>query len=72
MNELPTGSQAMILGYTRHDGFTERLRELGLIAGTTFRLLRRAPLGGPVELQYGHTRVVLRPDELTHLQIDPL
>jgi Fe2+ transport system protein FeoA len=69
MNELPVGGCATITGYALHNDFTERLREFGLIEGTVIRLLRRAPFGGPVEIQYGHTQIVLRPNELGHLRV---
>jgi ferrous iron transport protein A len=69
MKELPVGGRATITGYASHNDFTERLREFGLVEGTLIRLLRRAPFGGPVEIQYGHTQIVLRPSELSHLQV---
>jgi Fe2+ transport system protein FeoA len=72
MNELPVGGHATITGYVLHNDFTERLREFGLIEGTIIRVLRRAPFGGPVEIQYGHTQIVLRPSELGYLHVQPL
>jgi ferrous iron transport protein A len=70
MHELSVGSSAKIIGYTLHNDFTERLREFGLVEGTVVRLLRRAPMNGPVEIQYGHSQIVLRPSELSHLRIE--
>ncbi len=69
MNEIPVGSSATIVGYTIHNAFTERLREFGLIEGTIIKLLRKAPWNGPIEVQYGHSQIVLRPDELTNIQV---
>lgn len=70
MNEFPVGAMARILHYTHHDSFTERLREFGLIPGTLVRLLRRAPFNGPIEIQYRHSRIVLRPEEISHMKLE--
>ena len=37
-----------------------RLREMGLLPGAAVRLVRRAPLGCPVEFQVGGARLALR------------
>jgi Fe2+ transport system protein FeoA len=70
MNELPIGTIARILHYTHHDSFTERLREFGLIPGTLIRLLRKAPFNGPIEIQFRNSRLVLRPEEISHLKFE--
>jgi len=38
------------------------LQELGLIVGTRFTVIRKAPFGGPIEIHYGYTRLAIRPD----------
>ncbi len=70
MSEYPIGATARILHYTHNDAFTERLREFGLIPGTLIRLLRKAPFKGPIEIQYRHSRIVLRPEEIRHMQLE--
>lgn len=70
MKEFPVGTIARILHYTHHDSFTERLREFGLIPGTIIRLLRKAPFNGPIEIQYRHSRIVLRPEEISHMKLE--
>ncbi len=72
MNEIPVGGAVRIIEYTAHNEFTERLREFGLIVGTEVKLLRRAPLNGPIEIQFGHSQIVVRPDELAHINVQPL
>ncbi len=37
-----------------------RLRELGLLPGAAVRLVRRAPLGCPIEFEVGGARLALR------------
>ncbi|MCS6809506.1 MAG: FeoA family protein [Bacteroidota bacterium] len=70
MDTLPVGAVARVITYTHQDPFTERLREIGLVPGTVFRLLRKAPFNGPVEIQYRTSRVVVRPHELAHMRIE--
>ena len=38
----------------------ERLREMGLLPGAPIRLVRRAPLGCPIEFEVGGARLALR------------
>lgn len=70
MHTLPVGIPARIKGYTVHNSFTERLRELGLTVGTIFTITRRAPFNGPIELRYGRSHLVLRADETTMIDIE--
>ena len=37
-----------------------RLREMGLLVGAPIRLVRRAPLGCPIEFEVGGARLALR------------
>lgn len=50
----------------------ERLRALGFIPGTRIQVLRRAPLGDPVEYALRGTRVSLRAQEARHVLVDPV
>lgn len=50
----------------------ERLRDLGLVPGTEVRILRRAPLGDPVELELRGLRLCLRANELACVWGEPL
>ena len=44
----------------------KRLVDMGFVAGAAGTVLRRAPLGGPIQLQIGRTRLALR---LTEAQL---
>jgi len=44
-----------------------RLRELGLVAGTRVTVVRRAPLGDPIEIELRGYRLCVRRDELRGL-----
>lgn len=52
-----------------HDQHITRLRELGLVPGTKVKLVRRAPLGGPIEVSVRGSRIALRRAEASHIKI---
>jgi ferrous iron transport protein A len=70
--ELELGEEAQVSGYSDSSDYSERLIRLGLIPGTRIRLLRRAPLGDPVEIRFRGYSLVLRPAEADCLELDSL
>lgn len=46
-----------------------RLQELGLVAGTQVRVVRRAPLGEPIEVEIRGSRLAMRNHEAVYFQI---
>lgn len=48
-----------------------RLLELGFVPGTPVRVLRRGPLGDPVELELRGYRICLRGSDLAAIQVEP-
>jgi len=50
--------------------FRRRLMELGLVPGTSVRLIRRAPLGGVLELEVRGSLLSLRLDEAATMTIE--
>jgi len=58
--KLPSGMPAMT-----------RLRELGLLPGTLVQLVRRAPLGDPLEISIRGSLLSLRKSEAELIEIEP-
>ena len=48
-----------------------RLREMGLLPGTSFTLVRRAPLGDPIEIKIRGYNLTLRKTEADHVMVEP-
>jgi Fe2+ transport system protein FeoA len=72
LSDLSIGSTAMIKDIpVGHDEHITRLRELGLVPGTKIRLVRRAPLGDPLEIAVRGSRLAIRRSEARHIQILP-
>lgn len=44
-----------------------RLQDMGLVKGTEVRLLRRAPLGDPIEIEVRGYRLALRKSDARHI-----
>lgn len=70
LHELPDGGSARIRRLSGAPESRERLAELGLTPGQTVRLLRRAPLGDPLELLVRGYRLALRRDEAEAVEVE--
>ncbi len=72
LTDLPPGSAAVIEDIpVGHDEHITRLRELGLVPGTKVRVIRRAPLGDPIEISVRGSRLAMRRSEARHIKILP-
>lgn len=64
LEKLGAGDRATIVGYADpHSGYARRLMSLGLTPGTGLHVVRRAPLGDPVEIRVRGYHLLLRRDE---------
>jgi Fe2+ transport system protein FeoA len=70
--DLPVGSSAKVTGFPVDGAAFLRLREMGLLPGTTFTLVRTAPLGDPLEIKVRGYHLSLRRSEARHVRIEPL
>ena len=71
LDAVPPGSSARIRRLTGDPALRERLVELGLTPGLVVRLLRRAPLGDPLEVQVRGYRLAIRADEAASVEVEP-
>lgn len=70
LTQLKDGSTAIIKDIpVGHDEHITRLRELGLVPGTKIRVVRRAPLGDPIEVAVRGSRIAMRRSEARHIEI---
>jgi ferrous iron transport protein A len=63
LDELRPGESSVILSIDGDPQVARRLMELGLVPGTTVQVVRRAPLGDPVELRVRRTHLSIRRSE---------
>jgi ferrous iron transport protein A len=70
LSELPIGVSAVIREFAKAGTASIRLREMGLVAGTTVVVVRAAPLGDPLELLVRSYHLTLRKSEAEHVLVE--
>ncbi len=66
------GSRVRVTGVRGLEPASYRLMELGLIEGTELRVLRRAPLGDPMQIRVGDYDLSLRNREAACVDVAPI
>lgn len=70
LSELAAGCAGVIRDIPAgHDEHITRLRELGLVPGTRIRVVRRAPMGDPIEVSVRGSRLAMRRSEARQIHI---
>ena len=67
---VPLGGSARVRRLSGDPAIRERLAELGLTPGQEVRLLRRAPLGDPLEFLVRGYRLAVRSDEAALVEVE--
>ena len=69
LDRLRAGTQARVADVLGADGMAIRLLEMGLTPGVVVRVVGRAPLGDPLELEVRGYRLSLRHAEAARVAI---
>lgn len=69
---MAPGARARIRGIRCCGPLSCRLMEFGLIEGTEVELVRRAPLGDPLQIRLGDFDLSLRSSEAALIDVDAL
>ena len=69
LDELALGERGVIDGIECAPAVARRLMELGLVPGTDVQLIRRAPLGDPLEVSVRGARLSVRRSEARHINV---
>ena len=72
LDQLQPGDQATVLELQGEPEASERLMEMGLIAGTPIRVLKFAPLGDPIEIVMRGYHLTLRKHEAAGILVETL
>ena len=70
LSQLPVGARATIREFPGRGPAFLRLREMGVLPGTTITLVRTAPLGDPLEVQVRGYSLTLRKSEAEHVEVE--
>lgn len=60
LSKLSTGRSAVVFSLPPNSPYLTRLRELGLVPGTPVHVIRRAPLGEPLEISLRGSSFAMR------------
>ena len=70
LSELDPGERGKVTAIEGDADAVRRLMDLGLIRGTTLELVRRAPLGDPLEVRLRGFMLTLRRLEAEHITVE--
>ena len=69
---LSPGASSVIKGFFSDDSSFMRFRELGLLPGTPVKVIRRAPLGDPIEISVRGSLLSIRDHEARFIEVEAL
>lgn len=72
LSELAIGTSAVVREFPKAGNAATRLREMGVLVGTTVTLVRAAPLGDPLEIKVRGYHLTLRKREAEHVLVEPV
>jgi len=70
LSELDPGESAIVREMSGDPDAVRRLMDLGVIRGTTVDMVRRAPLGDPLEVRVRGFMLTLRRAEAEHITVE--
>ncbi|CAM3021584.1 FeoA family protein [Rariglobus hedericola] len=70
LSSLAVGASAVLREFPKQGVAFLRLREMGMLPGTTVTLVRTAPLGDPIEIKVRGYNLTLRKSEADHVKVE--
>ncbi len=67
---LKPGAKGKVVRYLCEDECTLRLQEMGLCVGTEVEVVKVAPMGDPVEVEFRRCRLCLRRSEMSSIEVE--
>ena len=71
LDQLAAGERGVIVSVDCPPTIARRLMELGVLPGTEVEVIRRAPLGDPMEIALRGVHLSLRKSEARHIDVTP-
>lgn len=72
LDRLEPGERGIVARLDGSPGAVRRLMELGIVPGTEIEVVRRAPLGDPIELKLRRVHLALRREEAANIHVADL
>jgi ferrous iron transport protein A len=71
LKDLNTNDTGTVTGYDTSDkSYRQKLLRMGLVKGVEFKVVRKAPLGDPIEIELRGFRLTLRGAEADVLEVN--
>ncbi len=72
LNQLSAGESGIILSVGGEKKLRLRLLDMGLISKTTVRVVKRAPLGDPIEISLRGYTLTFREEDARKIEVEKL
>lgn len=69
LDQLDPEGSGVITALHVGEELRRRMAGLGLKPGIRVRVIRRSPLGGPLQVRAGHTDIILRRSDAAHVEV---
>lgn len=71
LKKMTVGQTGTVSKFTTSDPqYRQKLLRMGLTRGAEFVVVRKAPFGGPIEIEVKGSRLVLRSDEADAFEVE--
>lgn len=71
LKDLNVKDSGTVSGFSSNDrSYRQKLLRMGLVKGVTFTVVRKAPLGDPIEIELRGFRLTLRGAEADALEVE--
>ncbi len=70
LNDLQPGDRARICRHHAAGAIRQRLLDLGFVPQTEINIIRRAPLGDPIECEVDNLKIALRLAEAALIEVE--
>ena len=71
LKKMKVGESGTVLDFSTSDPqYRQKLLRMGLTRNAEFTVVRKAPFGGPIEIEVKGSRLVLRSDEADAFEVD--
>jgi ferrous iron transport protein A len=71
LDAYPAGRCGTVVRIDADFDLAARMKALGILPGRRIRVIRRAPLRGPLQVRCGQTDLILRRDDAQHIHVCP-
>ena len=70
LSELDVGERGVVVNVVGKGALIRRLLDMGIVRGVEIRVVRKAPLGDPIEFEIKGYYLSLRKDEASHVFVE--